>query len=221
MTICRGHFLGLTILICTSLIACSKPTKPLSPNEIVEALLDLPPYPSPPLTEENASNESYQAVVRECNVADYLLLGYRSKMNRFLVNEVEAVHIEGSWQWIFHEYGLTLTLTVVPKDTLSFIINDEHDGRLFVTEGWIVPNDYAAEIITEWEHVRWNKDANGCWLTVGSMPNPLRSFISSSGQGWLAWEGYDFSHLSEIYFRAVWDGYGHGYYESSWGSGNW
>ncbi|MGY5877000.1 MAG: hypothetical protein RTU30_14715 [Candidatus Thorarchaeota archaeon] len=201
-----------------SLTACSKPTKSLPPNEIVEALLDLPPYPNPPLTEENTSNESYQAAVNHCNGADYWLLWYKSMIQRFLVNEIEAVNSNGDWQWILSEYGSTHTLTVVPKDTLTFVLDVElYGGRHIKTVGWIIPDGYAAEIITEGEHVRWNRDANGLWFTAGSMTNPVRSFISPSGQGWLSWS----ATIENNYIRIVWDGQGHGYYESSYGSGSW
>jgi hypothetical protein len=210
------------------LIACSKPTQPLSPNEIVEVLLDIPPYPSPPLTEDNASNESFLVVVNQCNGADYSLLGYKSRMQRLLVNKVEAVNIEGNWQWILNEYGSITTLTVVPKDTLSFVLDVEHYGRHFITVGWIVPNGRAAEIIVEGgplqeEYLSWNWVANDLWFSCGIRRNPVRSFMSSTGQGWLAWDGwYGQMTLTEHYFYAAWNSYGHGYYESSqWGSGSW
>lgn len=190
-------------------------------------LIDFPPYPSPPLTEDNASNESFQAVVNHCK-DDLSLLGYKSSIQRLLVNEVEAVNSEGDWQWILNEYGTTTTLTVVPKDTLTFVLDVEHNGRHFITVGWVLPNGRAAEIIVEGgplqeEYLSWNWVANDLWFSRGSSRrNPVRSFMSSSGQGWLAWDGYSGQMIfTERYVHAAWDSYGHGYYESSWGSGNW
>ena len=202
MTICRYLFIGFVILNCTSLIACSKPTKPLSPAEILEALLDLPPYPSPPMTEENESNESYQLIVQGCTAPELVLLGYKSAIQRLVRKEIEANNIEGDWQWILSEYGTILTLTVVPKDTLAFVIDDEHAGKHYVTVGWILPEGRAAEIITATEYVKWDRDANDVWCTAKIVQSIMKSFIASSGEGW----------LKAGVFYAEWDAHGHGYY---------
>ncbi len=198
----QRSFLGLVILICTSQNGCSKPTKPLSADEILEALLDLPPYPSPPMTEENVSNESYQLVAQGCTGPNLVLLGYKSKIQRLISKEIEAINIEGDWQWISSEYGTTITLTVVLKDTLTFVMDDEHDGKHYVTVGWILPKGRAAEIITATEYVKWNRDDNDLSCTAKIVQSIMKSFIASSGEGW----------LKAGSFYAEWDAHGHGYY---------
>ena len=208
--------IGVFTISCFSLCYCSKPTKSLSPAEILEALLDLPPYPSPPMTEENESNESYQLIVQGCTAPELVLLGYKNMIQKLINRKVEAISIEGDLQWILSEHGTIITLTVVPEDTLAFVIDDEHYGKHYVTAGWVIPKGRAAEINTESEYVRWDRDGNDLLCSARIVTNTFRSFISSTGEGWLS---ANCIVLDFIY--AEWDAHGHGFYESSTGSGSW
>ena len=168
------------------------------------------------MTEENESNESYQLIVQGCTAPELVLLGYKSAIQRLVRKEIEANNIEGDWQWILSEYGTILTLTVVPKDTLAFVIDDEHAGKHYVTVGWILPKGRAAEIIMESEFVKWDRDANDLSCSARIVTNTFRSFISSTGEGWLS-----ANSLVLDFIYAEWDAHGHGFYESSTGSGSW
>ena len=194
--------IGIFIISCFPLCSCSKPTKPLSPAEILEAMLNLPPYPSPPLTDENASNESYQLVADGCTGPELVLLSYKSWIQRLISKEIEAINIEGDWQWMLSEYGMIFTLTVVPKDTLTFVIDFEQYNQHRETNGWILPKGRAAEIITATEYVKWDRDDNDLWCTAKILQSIQRSFIASSGEGW----------RRAGVFYAEWDAHGHGYY---------
>ncbi len=158
------------------------------------------------MTDENASNESYQLVVVSCKAPELILLGYKSWIQRLISKEIEAINIEGDWQWILSEYGSTLTLTVVPKDTLTFVMDLEEYDQHREINGWILPKGRAAEIITETEYVKWNIDANDLSCSAKIVQSSFKSFISSSGEGWLR------TSSTLEFFYAEWDAYGHGYY---------
>ena len=140
-------FTGIITVACLQVFSCSKPTKPLSPDEILEALLDLPPYPSPPLTDENASNESYQIVVQTCESPEVVLWGYRSWIQAFIGQEIEANSIEGGWRWVLNGWGMVITLTVVQSDTLIFQMDRNNSGEHFITNGWVIPGSCATSLL--------------------------------------------------------------------------
>ncbi len=130
--------------------------------------------------------------------------------------DVVPVNHSGSLRWILNTKADTLTLSVIPGDTLYFNMDWKRDGSHY--EGWIIPGGVAAHLSFETEFVKWIKGPNELSCSARILVTSFKSYDSKSTGGWAS--ANDIIVNLEV-FSAEWDAYGHGSYQSLTESGSW
>jgi len=219
-------FIVLVFLTCFPLNSCSKPEKGVNPdsgidpNEVLALLLGIPPVPTPPETEFNSQNQSFQLTLGYCqDVAEYRYTSYDMWIQSLIDTNATTSARQDTVMWILpHSDGLSAyTLRVVTGDTLKFRLEwvgpAYQHGPSSWHEGWIVPAKSSGYINTEtgipmmywWVENEYSViSCQRMWSYV------LYDSIYGGGALYI-------SEMNTGIFQAHWDTIGHGH---CWGIGN-
>jgi len=220
--LCLAMFLG----------SCSSPTQPLSEQDILEIMANIPETPSPPRTGENEENDAWIITSQSCEWAGSFHTGYQQQMNKLATTgDYEFSRRNEEYCWLYVFAGTKYELSVTKGDTLHYTIScsiSHPSGELhdYFFRGWYVRSGRAGRIA--WFHsdeLLWSYE----WWQEGqdqihrcSLFHPqssteiyvIRAYQDGSGR-------LDIYSLDPIWGEgwsyAIWDPWGHG----SSSLGNW
>jgi hypothetical protein len=205
---------------CLSLSSCSKPTKQLSPDEILVLLMDRPEVPSPPAMAANDTATGFLLT----NEYSQFLDSYASSLDNWISDVIEEEIVPtksgNTFEWeIIKPYGVW-NLTVIRADTIEYRL-DQVSGEgvgSWYFRGWVYRSNNTARFQWTDDYIEWLKDSFGRTVKAYIFSRRYTVNDTTNGGGYLSVNNIP---LQIMVFEASWDTEGHGTYSGIHGSGHW
>ena len=205
---------------CLTLSSCSKPTKQLSPDEILELLMDRPEVPSPPATAANVTTTGFQLTYDYSQFLD----GYASEFDFWILDVIEKEIVPtksgNTIEWeISTSFGIWV-LSVIRADTIEYRldrVSGEGVGSWYF-RGWVYRSNNTARFQWTDDYIEWLVDSFGRTVKANIHSTQFTVNDTTNGGGYLSVNNIP---LAIMEFEASWDTEGNGTYSGMYGSGHW